>query len=187
MENLWYYKHYEKVKSIMQYNRLQLRIPRYEELDYRKKLLANTETMSYNKGYDEFNGYDKETGCIDFNENSWDHWFSCWVNKTPNRYYAYIIKIHENRPIGEVALRYVEEKSAHCVSIILEAKYRGNGYSEEALRLLVNTAFHELRLEKIFDDFPSTRVSAEKVFNKVGFKRSSDHIVELTKADYLKL
>lgn len=94
----------------MECNRLQLRIPRFEELNYRKKLLSNSETMSYNKGYDEADGYDKETGCIDFNEHSWSGWFSRWVNNTPDRYYAYIIKSDENIPIGEVALRYVDEK-----------------------------------------------------------------------------
>lgn len=169
----------------MECNRLQLRIPRFEELNYRRKLLSNRETMSYNKGYDEFDGYDKETGCIDFNENYWVGWFSRWVNNTPDRYYAYIFKSDENIPIGEVALHYVDEKNAYCVNIIIEAKYRGNGYSEEALRLLADTAFNELSVNKIFDDFPKIRVSAEKIFKKVGFKRISDDIVELTKEDYL--
>jgi len=171
----------------MEHNRIELRIPMFEELNYRKKLLLNSKTMSYNKGCNAFNGYDKETGCIDFNESFWVGWFSYWVNNTPARYYAYIIKKDGNVAIGEVALRYVNEKNAHCVNIIIEAKYRGNGYSEEALRLLVDTGFHKLSINKVFDDFPRARVSAEKVFNKVGFKRVSDDIVELTKEDYLNL
>lgn len=44
---------------------LQLRIPKLSELDYREKLLADSETMDYNIGYGEVDG----TGCIDFNQN----------------------------------------------------------------------------------------------------------------------
>ena len=166
----------------MESNRVELKAPKFEELDYRRKLLADRETMAYNIGYGETNG----TGCIDFNENAWRDWFSRWVNKMPERYYAYIIKVDEKLPVGEVALRYVSEKNSYCVNIILEAKHRGNGFSEQALKLLIDTAFNELGAEKIFDDFPKSRISAEKVFTKVGFKRVSDDMVELTKQDYLR-
>jgi diamine N-acetyltransferase len=88
-------------------------------------------------------------------------------------------------PIGDAALRYDEEQRAYCVSLVIEAKYRGYGYSEEALRLLLDIAFNQLDAEKVYDDFPKTRISAEKAFHKVGFKRISDEIVELSKDDYL--
>jgi diamine N-acetyltransferase len=165
----------------MESNKVKLRIPKFEELEYRRKLLSDRETMSYNIGYGDNDG----TGCIEFDENAWKDWFSRWVNNMPERYYAYIIKVDENIPIGEVALRYVCEKNSYCVNIIVEAKYRGNGFSEQALRLLVDTAFRELGADKVFDDFPKSRISAEKVFKKVKFKRISDDIVELTKQDYL--
>ena len=137
--------------------------------------------MAYNIGYGETNG----TGCINFNESIWKDWFSRWVNNTPERYYAYIIKVDEDIPVGEVALRYVHEKNSYCVNIIVEARHRGNGFSEQALRLLIDIAFKELGADRIFDDFPKSRMSAEKLFKKVGFKRVSDDIVELTKQDYL--
>jgi len=162
-------------------NKVKLRIPKFQELKYRKKLLADRETMSYNIGY----GNNAETGCIEFNENAWKDWFSLWVDNMPERYYAYIIKVDQGIPIGEVALRYVSEKNSYCVNIIVEAKYRGNGFSEQALILLVDNAFRVLGVDKIFDDFPKSRISAEKVFKKVGFKRVAEDIVELTKQDYL--
>ena len=162
---------------------VRLKIPKFEELDYRRKLLADSETMAYNIGYSETD----VTGCIDFRENRWKDWFSWWVNNMPERYYAYIIKTDENIPVGEVALRYVSENKAYCINIIVEAKYRGNGFSEQALKLLIDVAFNQLGADKIFDDFPKNRVFAEKVFKKVGFKRISDDIVELTKQDYLRL
>lgn len=48
-----------------------------------------------------------------------------WVNNIPERYYAYIIKVDENIPVGEVALRYVSEKNSYRSNIIVEAKHRG--------------------------------------------------------------
>lgn len=166
----------------MEDNKVVLKIPKFEELEYRRELLLDIDTMAYNVGY----GDTEDTGCIEFNENKWLDWYSRWVNNVPERYYAYIIKVDENVPVGEVALRYDNEKKAYSINIIVEAKYRGSGFSEQGLRLLVDIAFEELGAEKVFDEFPRSRVSAEKLFNKVGFKRISDDIVELTKRDYLK-
>lgn len=167
--------------------RLYLHIPSLDELGYRQKILAQPDTMSYNRGYKlELNNYNKETGCIDFRKEYWREWFSRWINNTPNRYYAYVIKSDENIPIGEVALHYDDGENGYCVSIIIEAKYRGNGYSEEALRLLIDIAFHELRAKRIFDTFTKERVSAERVFKRAGFKRISDDLLELTREDLLK-
>lgn len=170
---------------ILKCNRLQLKIPTLEDLKYRKQLLLDPDTMNYNKGFEKFCGYNRDTGCIDFNEDKWINWFNQWINNVPERYYAYIIKMDENIPIGEVALRYVKDKEAYCVNIIIEEKYRGNGYSEEALCLLIDIAFQEFDAKKVFDDFPETRVSAEKVFQKLGFKRISKNIIELTQNDYI--
>lgn len=162
--------------------KIKLKVPKLEELDYRRKLLSDRETMSYNIGY----GENEETGCIEFNKKTWKEWYSRWINNMPERYYAYIIKVDENIPVGEVALRYVSEENSYCINIIFEAKYRENGFSEQALRLLIDIAFKELRAEKVFDDFPKSRMKAEKVFKKVGFKRVSDDVVELTKENYLR-
>ncbi len=168
-------------------DRFYLHVPSFEELDYRQKILAQPDTMAYNRGYElGLENYDNETGCIDFRKEYWEGWFSRWVNNTPDRYYAYIIKSDENIPIGEVALRYDDSENGYCVDIIIEAKYRGNGYSQEALRLLIDVGFHKLNAKRIFDTFSKERVSAEKTFNRVGFKRISDDMLELTRNDFFK-
>ncbi|QAT39871.1 GNAT family N-acetyltransferase [Clostridium sp. JN-9] len=162
--------------------RFYLHVPSFEELGYRQKILAQPDTMAYNRGYElGFENYDNETGCIDFRKEYWKEWFSRWVNNTPDKYYAYIIKSGENIPIGEVALHYDDSENGYCVNIIIEAKYRGNGYSGEALRLLIDVGFHKLNAKRIFDTFSNERVSAEKTFKKVGFKRISDDMLELTR------
>lgn len=165
-------------------NRVKLYTPLIEELSYRMMILNDEDTMSYNKNCEIFSGYDPETGCIDFNESKWKEWFLKWVNNDNDRYYAYIIKSDENTPIGDVALYYDYEKEGYCISIVIEYKHRGYGYSEDALGLLLEVAFNDLNAKKVFDNFPESRVSAEKLFNKLGFKRVSEDIVELTQNDY---
>lgn len=45
---------------------LGLHVPACEELWYRRKIMQDPETMSYNKGYDlDFEGYGRETGVIE--------------------------------------------------------------------------------------------------------------------------
>ena len=36
-------------------------------------------------------------------------------------------------------------------------------------RLLIDIAFNEIGAEKVFDDFPKSRIKAENVFKNVGF------------------
>lgn len=59
----------------MESNKVELRTPKFEELYYRKKLLADRETMTYNIGYGKIYG----TGCIEFNESDWKDWFALWI------------------------------------------------------------------------------------------------------------
>ncbi len=113
-------------------------------------------------------------------------WYKNWNNGTDN-YYAYIIRKKDTVPIGEVDIHYSVYCQKHIIGIVIEAKYRGKGYAENALNSLCDTAFHKLNLDKIYDDFPATRTAAEKVFSKVGFIREDDEFVAMTKDRYNKI
>lgn len=159
-------------------NKIRLYIPKESELEYRRRLISDRETMSYNIGYG-----DNGTGCYYQTDGQVKDWYKNWNNGTDN-YYAYIIRKEDNMPIGEVDIHWSEPCRKHIVGIVIEAKYRGNGYSLEALKLLCDVAFNELNLEKIYDDFPASRTAAEKVFLKVGFVREDEEFVVLTKESY---
>jgi diamine N-acetyltransferase len=82
-------------------NRLELYVPTIEELDYRQKIMSDPETMSYNKGYDlDFDGYHKDTGCIDFPESEWLDWYEYFVGCEPERFYAYIKRKEDGAFMG---------------------------------------------------------------------------------------
>lgn len=159
-------------------NRLYLKKPTIEELDYHRKLLSDANTMNYNKGYGE-NG----SGCYFSTKEETEKWYKDWLS-VPNRYYAYIMTKHDNKPIGDVNIHYNSNYSTYMIGIVIEAKYRGQGYAAEALTLLADKAFYELELDEIADAFSSDRIAAEKAFKKVGFIRKSDDFIVLTKKDY---
>lgn len=159
-------------------SKLKLHIPNEDELEYRRHLISDKETMSYNIGYS-----DDGAGCYYQSIEQVRDWYKNWNNGTDN-YYAYIIRKKDNTPIGEVDIHWSGYCQKHIIGIVIEAKYRGKGYAEEALSLLCDVAFDELKLDKIYDDFPVTRTSAEKVFSKVGFVRENNEFVALTKERY---
>ena len=172
-------------------SKLKLIVPSIEQLSYRKKILSDPETMNYNKGLElGFKGYDNETGCIDFDESKWNNWYNGWVNREPDRYYAYLVEQDNNCPVGEIAIRFDEDKRTHIISIIIEGKHRGKGYGSEGLKLLLKKAFIQLELEKVTDEFPESRTAANKLFKDFGFKvvgkKNKTILLELNRDEYLE-
>ena len=50
----------------------ELSIPKLEELWFRRKMMTDPTTMSYNVNWDvSYDGYHKDTGCIDFPQSQW--------------------------------------------------------------------------------------------------------------------
>ena len=162
----------------MKRNRLYLRVPNQDELAYRIKLLADADTMEYNKGFG-----DDGSGCYYLTQPQAQDWYTYWFGN-PQKYYAYLVGTEDDIPVGEVNIHYSEEYSMHMVGIVIEACHRGKGYAEEGLRLLADKAFADPGIDKIADDFPAERAAAEKTFRKVGFVRLREDLLVLAKADY---
>jgi len=152
-------------------NSLKLYVPDLAELNYRKQLLADPETMTFNRHYDlDLPGYDYESGCLDFAEESWEKWHKWWIGRSPSRFYAYLLDINTDKPVGEVALRYVKKFNGYMINLIIEAKHRGNGFGREALHLISQKAFNELGAARIIDDFSVDRVASYNLFKNFGFE-----------------
>ncbi len=153
--------------------------------------MQDPDTMSYNKGYDmDFDGYNKETGCIAFPEREWADWYDYFVGREPERFYAYIVRESDGEFLGEVNIHKNEDSYWYDMGIILEAKYRAKGYSSEALWLLLQHAFEDMNAEAVHNDFEDKRASAIKAHLSVGFTqyRSEKGIIELliTKEQYFR-
>lgn len=158
-----------------------LHVPEQNELWYRKQIMADPETMSYNRGYEEFEGYNKENGCIEFPEEEWDEWYDYFVGNEPQRFYAYVVRKIDNTFIGEVNLHNSAEHDWHEMGIVIEAKYRGQGYSVEALKLLIKYGFEEMNVSAIHNMFEMDRTAAIHTHLSAGFQEygKCDNMLEL--------
>ena len=109
-----------------------LNVPSKEDLHYRQEWMNDPKTMNYNAGFDmNLKGYDKVTGTISKTDEEMIDWYNKWVNKEPDRYFAYIYVDGIEEPIGEVY--YYPDGDIHSMGILISDKYRGKGYSYSAL------------------------------------------------------
>ena len=103
-------------------SKVYLKVPTKDELHYRQEWMRDPDTMSYNAGYDmEFNGYNKETGTIAKTDEEMLNWYNNWINKEPDKYFAYIYDFNIEEPIGEVY--YYLDNDIHSMGILIQNKY----------------------------------------------------------------
>ena len=145
-----------------------LKVPSIDELHYRQKWMQDHKTMSYNAGYNmDLKGYDKTIGTITKTEEEMINWYNNWINKEPDKYFAYIYDKEIEEPIGEVY--YYLENNIHCMGIVIQDKFRGKGYSYKALLELEKVAFEKNKINELSDFIPKERIGAIKAFEKAGF------------------
>lgn len=145
-----------------------LKVPTIDELHYRQEWMKDPKTMSYNAGYDiELKGYDKATGTITKTDEEMINWYNNWINKEPDKYFAYIYDKEIEEPIGEVY--YYLENNIHSMGIVIQDKFRGKGYSYKALLELEKVAFEKNNISELSDIIPLDRIGAIKIFKKAGF------------------
>ena len=126
--------------------------PAFDDLWFRKNLMADEETMSYNARWG---------GTIPFPEEEWESWYESWVrNPGASRYYRYLMN-SENEYVGEIAYHYDEFRDIYICDVIVLAQYRNRGYGTDALQQLCIAA----KNNDIAADNPSY-----KLFQKNGFE-----------------
>lgn len=172
-------------------DKLELYVPKLDELWFRQKIMSDPKTMSYNANWDvNYNGYHRESGCIDFPEEKWAEWYQDWIGNEPERFYAYIKHSFDGTWIGEISFHYVPEKDWWDMGIVIYAPYRGKGYSVPALRLMLNHAFYDCGIRRLHNDFEITRPAGLKIhlavgFKKIGIENDIQHLM-LTKEEYFR-
>lgn len=146
-------------------------IPQYEDLWFRKMLMRDENTMSYNHAWG---------GIIVFSEDKWADWYDYWVeNPQTERFYRYLQNIETNEFIGEIAYHF--DGSKYIADVIVSSKYRGNGYGKEGLHLLCEAA-KQAGIKYLYDDIAIDN-PAITMFLKMGFceEYRTDHIIMLKK------
>ncbi|MBR6789963.1 MAG: GNAT family N-acetyltransferase [Oscillospiraceae bacterium] len=152
---------------------LSLHVPAFEELDFRQKLYADPETMTYNRGYAPFAGYDPVTGIIDFSKDRWDAWYEKWIGRVPERFYAYLQR-EDGVFVGDVCWYITGNEGERMIGIVIHSAYRGMGYGAEGLRLLIGEAFSHGEITALCNEFESARTAAVQLHRRAGFAMRYD-------------
>lgn len=109
---------------------IELYEPAFDDLWFREKLLADPDTMSYNRAWG---------GTIAFPRERWGAWHAKWVlHPEGRRFYRYIRT--GDVFLGEVAYHLDEARQIHLADVIVHSAYRGRGYGAQALLLLCESA-----------------------------------------------
>ena len=154
-----------------------LKVPSIDELHYRQEWMKDTKTMSYNAGFDmDLKGYNKETGTITKTDEEMINWYNNWINKEPDKYFAYVYDKEIDEPLGEVY--YYPDNGIHSMGIVIQDKYRGKSYSYNALIELEKVAFEKNNINELSDMVPLDRFGAIKVFKKAGFIHTEKEQIE---------
>lgn len=173
---------------------LELYIPKLDDLWFYQQMMSDPDTMSYNANWDvDYDGYHRDTGCIDFLKSQWADWYSHWIGNEPERFYAYIKRSLDGAWIGDVNFHYTAEKDWWDMGIVIYAPYRGMGYASPALKLLLEHAFVKCGISRIHNDFEISRneISAWNCHLNAGFRDIGTidgfrHMM-ITREEYFKL
>ena len=159
------------VAALQEYAKwVELYIPSLEDLWFYQKMMSDPETMSYNAGWDvEYDGYHRDTGCIDYPDEVLADWHKSWVGNEPDRFYAFIKRSSDGEWIGDVNFHYTPEKDWWDMGIVIYAPYRGRAYSVPALKLLLDRAFRVCGISRLHNEFETTRDAACTIHRKLGF------------------
>ena len=132
--------------------------PEYKDLWFRKEMLEDFKTMSYNHSWG---------GTIPFPIEKWNDWYDYWITNHDNkRFYRYVKNGDDF--VGEIAYHYDSELEGYIANVIIHAKNRGQGYGSEALDLLCSIA-KENGITCLYDDIAIDN-KAISLFLHHGFK-----------------
>lgn len=136
---------------------LSLYRPKLAELDFRRKLLADPATMTYNHACG---------GVIDFPRERWADWYKKWSDE--EHFYRYLRSTESGAFVGEAAYHWESARSIWMCDIIVMAEHRGQWYGSHGLELLCAAA-RANGLEYLYDDIAADN-PAVQMFLRHGFQ-----------------
>lgn len=95
-------------------------------------------------------------------------WFES--HRGQNDRYDAVIEV-DGKPVGTIGLLSIDQKNqkAEYYIAVGEVAYKGRGVAKEASRLILEYGFNVLKLNRIYLYTESKNVTAQKLFEKVGF------------------
>lgn len=146
--------------------------PRFEDLWFRQALMADPETMAYNRAWG---------GTIPFPREKWAEWYDIWVQNPHKRFYRYITTGKSRSFVGEAAYHYDPEEGIYLADVIIAAQSRRKGRGKAGLLLLCEHAKQE-KIPELYDSIAMDNPGIH-LFLQCGFREMyrRDGIIMLRK------
>ncbi len=146
--------------------------PKLEDLWFRRAMLEDPETMSYNRAWG---------GTIPFPREKWADWYDCWVANPEKRFYRYIMTGEDGAFAGEAAWHYDPDLNVYLADIIIAAERRRQGFGKAGLLLLCETAGRE-GIPALYDNIAAGNPGIS-LFLQCGFREEyrTEEIIMLKK------
>lgn len=132
--------------------------PSLEDLWFRQAMMADPETMSYNRAWG---------GTIPFPREQWRDWYDRWITRHENRRYYRYLTDGAGRFIGEIAYHYDSGRDRYAADVVVHAPFRGRGYGGKGLDLLCQAAGRQ-GIRALYDEIAADN-PAIPMFLKRGF------------------
>lgn len=102
-----------------------------------------------------------------------------YYSRTEDVTRLYFAILHEDKVIGQIYLKHMDQraKSTEFGIALINDSAKGKGYGTEAIRLLIDYAFHTLGFEIILADSVLRNTRSQHVLEKVGFQFTHDGTV----------
>lgn len=146
--------------------------PRLEDLWFRRSMMADPETMAYNRAWG---------GTIPFPREKWAEWYENWVQNPNKRFYRYIVTGKSRSFVGEAAYHYDPDEGIYLADVIVAAQSRRQGFGQAGLRMLCEHAREE-KIPELYDHIAVGNPGIQ-LFLRCGFREiyRTEEIVMLGK------
>lgn len=171
---------FKDINRVIEGERILLHNPRLDELWYREALYQDKETMSFvDICKHEIDNWPPK------NQNELKEWFID-NNVNMSNFYSYIIDKEKNIPVGEVSVYYHKTFGKYIIHIIVQDKFRHQGFGTEAVQLVLEHVFKVMNLDAIYEIREPERIEVKNLFSKLGFSIADDNdeLLWLTKRDF---
>lgn len=153
-----------------------IKMPEFNELSFVKYLWGDKKNMG---DFGEVYSFPKE---------KWEMFYKKMVNPTDGKNFYCLVYDLKDRPIGEVSFHgYNSATKVARINVKIHYEYRGNGYAEEALTLLLEYYFLEFGGEAIIDSVITDE--GKSLLKKIGFEELNNFrnqgTYKLTKKKFL--
>ncbi len=108
-----------------------------------------------------------------YNKESVDNYFEL-KNSLENRIIFAVLL--DRQVVGEIQLKYIDFDDLHAtLSVVLKNdSVKGRGYGTEAEKLIIDYAFNELNVKKVYADTTYRNVRSKHILLKLGFIHIKD-------------